>query len=91
MPEETPDREEPIRRRNSKHISVKKLRCGQRTAHNGEWWSKWMVFSPTATDEEISEYFWEWYNGPGRSFGGDVFIRRTKTRCLVTQGCGLDI
>lgn len=57
---------------------------------------KWVLLSPTEItrhdDELLHVLDMERYcNGPGRPFGMQADIRRSKSRVLVTQRFGLDI
>lgn len=58
-----------------------------------DYWTNWAIFSPHFTDDEVLDRLgWCGFSGgPGRAFGDGPMIRRTKTRVLVTQRCGLDI
>ena len=57
-------------------------------------WTAWWVLEPIDMDDEYiarelgAERF---YCGPGCVFGSEPWIRRTKTRILVTQMGGYDI
>lgn len=62
---------------------------------SGDGGIMWALFPPTLSDDEIAELWpsqWDgYYGGPGRPFAHKAHIRRTNTRALVTQSCGLDI
>ena len=64
-----------------------------------KWWSisdidggiHWAVFDVNITNEQIESEYPSFYRGPGQSFAHSVFIRRSKTRVLVTQHFGWDV
>jgi hypothetical protein len=57
----------------------------------------WWLYSAKMTDEEIVDSLNEeidirgHYSGPGRSFSGNIMIKRGPFKVLVTKFSGLDI
>lgn len=54
----------------------------------------WQVYPADTTIEQIEADGWELggrSGGPGRPFTSTVSVRRTKTRVLVLQPCGIDV
>lgn len=66
------------------------------TRTDGETWTNAVLFRAadvaTMTDEEIVDQtgLYEWHS-EFQSFGRRPLVSRSRSRVLVTQGCGLDI
>jgi len=55
----------------------------------------WWVL-PIVTDEQLKNFLeinhiQAYYCGPGQGFAGKPCIRRSSSRILITQRCGLDV
>jgi hypothetical protein len=74
------------------------IHCGVKHGKGGDTWTRWMLFPPSSDDEEaIKRTGWHAF-GPisdvsptGKNYGWEPTVRRTRTRVLVTQHCGLDV